>query len=130
VPSGTRARTRRTSLSAGEKQLLTIARAFLADPEILVLDEATSSVDTRTEVLVQQAMNALRANRTSFVIAHRLSTIRDADAIVVMEHGQIVEQGDHDTLLAAGGAYARLYESQFSAPAVDDEDMVADSAGV
>jgi ATP-binding cassette subfamily B multidrug efflux pump len=119
-----------TSLSAGEKQLLTIARAFLADPEILVLDEATSSVDTRTEVLVQQAMNALRANRTSFVIAHRLSTIRDADAIVVMEHGQIVEQGDHDTLLAAGGAYARLYESQFSAPAVDDEDVVADSAGV
>ena len=119
-----------TSLSAGEKQLLTIARAFLADPEILVLDEATSSVDTRTEVLVQQAMNALRANRTSFVIAHRLSTIRDADAIVVMEHGQIVEQGDHDTLLAAGGAYARLYESQFSAPAVDEEDVVAGSAGV
>ncbi|GAB6937497.1 ABC transporter ATP-binding protein [Isoptericola variabilis] len=119
-----------TSLSAGEKQLLTIARAFLADPEILVLDEATSSVDTRTEVLVQQAMNALRANRTSFVIAHRLSTIRDADAIVVMEHGQIVEQGDHDTLLAAGGAYARLYESQFSAPAVDEEDVVAGPAGV
>ncbi|MGF0116601.1 ABC transporter ATP-binding protein [Promicromonospora sp. Marseille-Q5078] len=118
-----------TSLSAGEKQLLTIARAFLADPEILVLDEATSSVDTRTEVLVQQAMNALRANRTSFVIAHRLSTIRDADAIVVMEHGQIVEQGDHDTLLATGGAYARLYESQFSAPAVDEEDVVVGPAG-
>ncbi|GAA1733955.1 ABC transporter ATP-binding protein [Isoptericola hypogeus] len=119
-----------TALSAGEKQLLTIARAFLADPEILVLDEATSSVDTRTEVLVQQAMNALRANRTSFVIAHRLSTIRDADTIVVMEHGQIVEQGDHDTLLAAGGAYARLYESQFSAPAVDEEDVVVGPAGV
>ncbi|CAM3853411.1 ABC transporter ATP-binding protein [Isoptericola cucumis] len=119
-----------TALSAGEKQLLTIARAFLADPEILVLDEATSSVDTRTEVLVQQAMNALRANRTSFVIAHRLSTIRDADTIVVMEHGQIVEQGDHETLLAAGGAYARLYASQFSAPAVDEEDVVAGPAGV
>ena len=114
-----------TALSAGEKQLLTIARAFLADPEILVLDEATSSVDTRTEVLVQQAMNALRANRTSFVIAHRLSTIRDADTIVVMEHGQIVEQGDHDTLLAAGGAYARLYASQFSAPVVDEEEIAA-----
>nr|WP_211287562.1 ABC transporter ATP-binding protein [Isoptericola jiangsuensis] len=109
-----------TSLSAGEKQLLTIARAFLADPEILVLDEATSSVDTRTEVLVQQAMNALRVGRTSFVIAHRLSTIRDADLIVVMEHGRIVEQGDHDTLLAAGGAYARLYASQFAAPLTDD----------
>ncbi|QAY70809.1 ABC transporter ATP-binding protein [Xylanimonas protaetiae] len=110
-----------SSLSAGEKQLLTIARAFLADPEILVLDEATSSVDTRTEVLVQHAMNALRSGRTSFVIAHRLSTIRDADVIVVMEHGSIVETGDHDTLLAAGGAYARLYQSQFAAPAVDDD---------
>jgi len=104
-----------SSLSAGEKQLLTIARAFLTDPSILVLDEATSSVDTRTEVLVQQAMNALRANRTSFVIAHRLSTIRDADLILVMEHGSIVEQGSHDELLAAGGAYARLYSSQFAA---------------
>jgi ATP-binding cassette subfamily B protein len=103
------------NLSAGEKQLLTIARAFLADPAILVLDEATSSVDTRTEVLVQQAMNALRSGRTSFVIAHRLSTIRDADVIVVMEHGSIVEQGSHDELLAAGGAYARLYASQFAA---------------
>jgi ATP-binding cassette subfamily B protein len=110
-----------TSLSAGEKQLLTIARAFLADPEILVLDEATSSVDTRTEVLVQHAMNALRSGRTSFVIAHRLSTIRDADLIVVMEHGRIVEQGDHESLLAAGGAYARLYASQFAAPVVEDE---------
>ncbi len=103
-----------SSVSAGEKQLLTIARAFLADPAILVLDEATSSVDTRTEVLVQQAMNALRAGRTSFVIAHRLSTIRDADTILVMERGAIVEQGSHDALLAAGGAYARLYESQFA----------------
>jgi len=103
------------NLSAGEKQLLTIARAFLADPAILVLDEATSSVDTRTEVLVQQAMNALRTGRTSFVIAHRLSTIRDADVILVMEHGAIVEQGSHDELLAAGGAYARLYASQFAA---------------
>jgi ATP-binding cassette subfamily B protein len=103
------------NLSAGEKQLLTIARAFLADPAILVLDEATSSVDTRTEVLVQQAMNALRSGRTSFVIAHRLSTIRDADVILVMEHGSIVEQGSHDELLAAGGAYARLYASQFAA---------------
>jgi ATP-binding cassette subfamily B protein len=109
-----------TNLSAGEKQLLTIARAFLADPEILVVDEATSSVDTRTEVLVQQAMNTLRSGRTSFVIAHRLSTVRDADLIVVMEHGRIVEQGDHDTLLAAGGAYARLYQSQFAAPVVAD----------
>lgn len=109
------------NLSAGEKQLLTIARAFLADPAILVLDEATSSVDTRTEVLVQQAMNALRSGRTSFVIAHRLSTIRDADVILVMEHGSIVEQGTHEGLLAAGGAYARLYASQFAAAvAVDD----------
>jgi ATP-binding cassette subfamily B protein len=104
-----------SNVSAGEKQLLTIARAFLADPSILILDEATSSVDTRTEVLVQQAMNALRAGRTSFVIAHRLSTIRDADVILVMEHGAIVEQGSHDELLAADGAYARLYASQFAA---------------
>lgn len=111
-----------SSVSAGEKQLLTIARAFLADPAILLLDEATSSVDTRTEVLVQQAMNALRAGRTSFVIAHRLSTIRDADTILVMERGSIVEQGTHDELLAAGGAYARLYESQFAAPLGDAGD--------
>ena len=102
-----------SSVSAGEKQLLTIARAFLARPELLILDEATSSVDTRTEVLVQKAMNTLREGRTSFVIAHRLSTIRDADLILVMEHGDIVEQGTHDELLEAGGAYARLYRSQF-----------------
>ncbi len=107
------------SVSTGEKQLLTIARAFLADPTILILDEATSSVDTRTEVLIQRAMAALRSNRTSFVIAHRLSTIRDADIILVMEHGQIVEQGDHDKLLAAGGAYHDLYQAQFAAAAAE-----------
>ncbi len=107
------------SLSAGQKQLLTIARAFLADPGILILDEATSSVDTRTEVLVQEAMAALRSNRTSFVIAHRLSTIRDADTILVMEQGRIVQQGSHDELLARGGAYSDLYHAQFAAPAVD-----------
>jgi ATP-binding cassette subfamily B protein len=101
------------SISSGEKQLITIARAFLADPQILVLDEATSSVDTRTEVLVQHAMHALRQGRTSFIIAHRLSTIRDADLIVVMEHGDVVEQGTHESLLAAGGAYAVLYQAQF-----------------
>jgi len=103
-------------ISAGEKQLITIARAFLADPALLILDEATSSVDTRTEVLVQHAMSALRADRTSFVIAHRLSTIRDADLILVMEDGRIVEQGDHHELLELAGAYARLYESQFTGP--------------
>ncbi|MEO8284081.1 MAG: ABC transporter ATP-binding protein, partial [Pseudarthrobacter sp.] len=107
------------NVSAGEKQLLTIARAFLARPSVLILDEATSSVDTRTEVLVQKAMNALRSDRTSFVIAHRLSTIRDADLILVMEAGQIVEQGTHASLLAAGGAYARLYEAQFAAPVAE-----------
>ncbi|MFI6087026.1 ABC transporter ATP-binding protein [Streptomyces sp. NPDC051218] len=103
-----------TGVSAGEKQLITIARAFLSDPVILVLDEATSSVDTRTEVLIQKAMARLAHGRTSFVIAHRLSTIRDADTILVMENGSIVEQGTHDALLAAEGAYARLYAAQFA----------------
>jgi ATP-binding cassette subfamily B protein len=107
------------NVSAGEKQLITIARAFLADPSLLILDEATSSVDTRTEVLVQRAMAALRADRTSFVIAHRLSTIRDADLILVMEHGQIVEQGTHDELLVARGAYHRLHHAQFTQAVVD-----------
>ena len=107
-------------VSAGEKQLITIARAFLADRQILVLDEATSSVDTRTELLVQQAMVGLRAGRTSFVIAHRLSTIRDADVILVMEHGDIVEQGGHDELIARRGAYYELYQSQFAGPVSEE----------
>ncbi|MPQ98858.1 ATP-binding cassette domain-containing protein [Modestobacter sp. I12A-02628] len=106
-----------SNVSAGEKQLITIARAFLADPALLILDEATSSVDTRTEVLVQRAMAALRSDRTSFVIAHRLSTIRDADLILVMEAGAIVEQGTHRELLAARGAYWRLYDAQFAGAA-------------
>ena len=110
-----------SSVSAGQRQLLTIARAFLADPAILILDEATSSVDTRTEALVQQAMSALRTGRTSFVIAHRLSTIRDADRIVVMVEGAIVEQGTHTQLLAAEGAYHRLYAAQFSGAVIDEE---------
>ena len=108
------------AVSTGEKQLLTIARAFLSDPSILILDEATSSVDTRTEVLIQKAMHNLRSSRTSFVIAHRLSTIRDASVILVMEDGAIVEQGSHEELLAAQGAYHRLYMAQFAAPVAED----------
>src|SRR5262249_49425158 len=104
------------NVSAGERQLITIARAFLAEPSILILDEATSSVDTRTEVLIQRAMSSLRKGRTSFVIAHRLSTIRNADVILVMEDGQIVDQGSPDRLIEAGGAYARLYAAQFAQP--------------
>ena len=111
------------NISQGEKQLITIARAFLADPAILILDEATSSVDTRTEVLIQEAMASVRENRTSFVIAHRLSTIRGADTILVMEDGDIVEQGSHDELVAAEGAYARLYRAQFAGAArAEDRD--------
>jgi ATP-binding cassette, subfamily B, multidrug efflux pump len=112
-----------SNISAGEKQLITIARAFLADPALLILDEATSSVDTRTEVLVQRAMAALRSDRTSFVIAHRLSTIRDADVILVMEDGQIVEQGTHHELLDARGHYFDLYNSQFSAAIEELEEL-------
>ena len=102
------------SISQGQRQLLTIARAMLCDPAILILDEATSSVDTRTEQAIVRAMEALMYGRTSFVIAHRLSTIVDADLILVMDHGNIVEQGTHEELLAADGAYAELYNSQFS----------------
>ncbi|QAV28698.1 ABC transporter ATP-binding protein [Micrococcus luteus] len=116
------------NVSAGERQLITIARAFLAQPSLLILDEATSSVDTRTEVLVQGAMAALRSDRTSFVIAHRLSTIRDADVILVMEHGDIVEQGSHAELLAAKGAYHRLYMSQFKGGEDDDGAASRDDA--
>jgi ATP-binding cassette subfamily B protein len=108
-----------STLSQGQKQLLTIARAFLADPAILILDEATSSVDTRTEVLIQEATNELMKNRTSFVIAHRLSTIRGADLILVMDHGSIIETGTHEELLAKGGFYANLYNSQFSGPTLE-----------
>ena len=115
------------NVSAGEKQLITIARAFVARPEVLILDEATSSVDTRTELLLQHAMAALRQGRTSFVIAHRLSTIRDADLILVMEHGDIVEQGTHEQLIAAEGAYWRLYRSQFEQAAAE---LVEDAPGV
>jgi ATP-binding cassette subfamily B protein len=110
-----------SNVSAGEKQLITIARAFLARPALLILDEATSSVDTRTESLLQHAMAALRSNRTSFVIAHRLSTIRDADLILMMEDGRIVERGTHEELIAMHGAYTSLYNSQFSGPDVELE---------
>jgi len=102
-----------SNISQGQKQLLTIARAVLADPEILILDEATSSVDTRTEVLIQRAMDRLMQGRTSFIIAHRLSTIRNADLILVMRDGDIVEQGTHENLLAQSGFYAEIYNSQF-----------------
>ena len=121
-----------SNVSAGERQLITIARAFVAQPSILILDEATSAVDTRTELLLQHAMAALRQGRTSFVIAHRLSTIRDADLILVMEHGDIVEQGTHDELIAAQGAYWRLYQSQFEQAAsdIDAEDALTGSTPV
>jgi ATP-binding cassette subfamily B protein len=103
-----------TNISQGQKQLLTIARAILADPKILILDEATSSVDTRTEILIQNAMDALMKNRTSFVIAHRLSTIKNADVILVLKDGDIVESGNHEKLMAQGGFYSELYRSQFT----------------
>jgi ATP-binding cassette subfamily B multidrug efflux pump len=112
-----------SNVSQGQKQLLTIARAFLANPRILILDEATSSVDTRTEILIQKAMEQLMQDRTSFVIAHRLSTIRDADLILVMNEGDIVEQGTHERLLAAGGFYASLYQSQFERPPAEPLDV-------
>ena len=112
-----------SNLSAGERQLLTIARAFVAEPSILVLDEATSSVDTRTESLLQHAMLALQKGKTSFIIAHRLSTIRDADLILVMEQGRIVEQGTHESLIKERGAYYRLYNSQFEGAARDEETL-------
>ncbi|GAA1541325.1 ATP-binding cassette subfamily B protein [Microbacterium ginsengiterrae] len=121
-----------SNVSAGERQLITIARAFVSQPSILILDEATSAVDTRTELLLQQAMAALRKGRTSFVIAHRLSTIRDADLILVMEHGDIVEKGSHDELIAAHGAYWRLYQSQFEQAAtdIDAEEAMTDAVPV
>jgi ATP-binding cassette subfamily B protein len=117
------------NISAGEKQLITIARAFLANPALLILDEATSSVDTRTELLLQNAMAALRSDRTSFVIAHRLSTIRDADLILVMEDGAIVEQGTHEELISKGEAYATLYNAQFTGPRNGETLAVGAAAG-
>jgi len=110
-----------TNISQGQKQLLTIARAFLANPEILILDEATSSVDTRTEQLIQKAMANIMKGRTNFVIAHRLSTIRNADLILVMNHGTIIEKGTHEGLLAKNGFYADLYNSQFRGQIINDE---------
>jgi ATP-binding cassette subfamily B protein len=107
------------NISQGQKQLLTIARAFLADPKILILDEATSSVDTRTEVLIQNAMEELMKDRTSFIIAHRLSTIRNADLILVMKDGDIIEQGKHNDLLNKNGFYASLYNSQFETDSLE-----------
>lgn len=104
-----------SNISQGQKQLITIARAFLSNPSILILDEATSSVDTRTEILVKEAITHLMHGRTSFIIAHRLSTIRDADSILVMRDGDVVEQGEHKTLLANNGFYAELYNAQFEA---------------
>jgi ATP-binding cassette subfamily B protein len=114
-----------TNISQGQKQLLTIARAILIDPEMLILDEATSSVDTRTEVLIQEAMYNLMKDRTSFIIAHRLSTIRNADLILVMDDGDIVEQGKHQELLARGGFYAELYNSQFEGVAPEEALLAA-----
>ncbi|RPJ66942.1 MAG: ATP-binding cassette domain-containing protein, partial [Alphaproteobacteria bacterium] len=108
------------NISQGQKQLITIARAFLADPVILILDEATSNVDTRTEVLIQRAMSKLMKGRTSFVIAHRLSTIRDAELILVMNKGSIIEMGSHNELLAKKGFYADLYNSQFTGANLDE----------
>ena len=116
-----------TNISQGQMQLLTIARAMLAQPPMLILDEATSNVDTHTEVLIQRAMGVLMQGRTSFVIAHRLSTIRDADLILVMDHGDIVEQGTHQELLSKGGFYAELYNSQFDQ---NGEDQLANASGL
>jgi len=118
-----------SNISQGQKQLLAIARAVLADPAILILDEATSSVDTRTEVLIQKAMSAMMVGRTSFVIAHRLSTIRDAELILVMNNGSVIEKGNHKELLAAGGFYADLYNSQFTGATLDELEPAYELAG-
>jgi ATP-binding cassette subfamily B protein len=109
------------NISQGQKQLLTIARVILADPRILILDEATSSIDTRTEILIQKAMDALMNGRTSFIIAHRLSTIKNADLILVLKDGDIIEQGNHQELLAAGNFYAGMYNSQFEGRVIEDD---------